>query len=391
LKKNEKSKKRKSKSEKRQNMKAGSAAKAEKDIKSISRKKQKKKKRKTKNIKRQLEKNELEQHKKAKLKKYVKLAGNALSALSVIFVLAAFCRTDFDWSAVKDWRSFACICVLGIALKTFTVYVSGSAWYLWLEFFSGERCGRIKRTERIKALCVYAKANIGKYLPGNVMHYVERNLFAKDLDLTQKQIAAASVTEVATLVLAAFFIGVVMSYSSLLEALAVIGRQRNIRLLSAALAGACILGAAAFVFVVWYIRHKKQKQISGSPAKTLHLEKSRFVSFVKVFSRAFAAYAAVLLILGFIYVLIYWYWAGMPSWEQAAQMMAAYVTAWVLGFIVPGAPGGIGVRELVLTLLLSQAVGGEQAAALGILHRVITVIGDFAAYVARGCFRVENV
>jgi len=90
-------------------------------------------------------------------------------------------------------------------------------------------------------------------------------------------------------------------------------------------------------------------------------------------------------------VLIYWYWAGMPSWEQAAQMMAAYVTAWVLGFIVPGAPGGIGVRELVLTLLLSQAAGGEQAAALGILHRVITVIGDFAAYVARGCFRVENV
>lgn len=306
--------------------------------------------------------------KKSELKKYIKLAGNALSALSVIFILSALCRTDFDWSAVTDWRSFLCVCLLGTALKTFTVFLSGSAWYLWLEFFSKKRSRSVEMYT--KALRVYAKANIGKYLPGNVMHYVERNLFAKDLELTQKQIAAASLVEVAALVMAAFFIGIVMSYSSLCSALAVIMEQQGVRIAAAALAGAGICAAAAVPAVLLY-------------RQRLHLDKHQILEFGKVLGISLAAYAAVLLILGMILVLVYWYWAGAPSAALAAQMTAAYVTAWVLGFIVPGAPGGIGVRELVLTLLLSPVIGREQIVALGVLHRLITVAGDFAAYVLR--------
>lgn len=313
------------------------------------------------------------------LKKYAKMAGNVLSALSVIFVLSALFRTGFDWAAVTDWRMFLCVCILGVALKTFTVYLSGSAWCLWLELFSGKRC------RRIEALRVYAKANIGKYLPGNVMHYVERNLFAKDLELTQKQIAAASMIEVATLVLAAFSIGIVTSYSNLRDALSAILEQQGMRIVFVVLAGAGVLFAAGILAVLFY-RHRMQNSMNRNAAKRMHLEKSQLINFAKVFGLSFAAYTVVLLLLGFILVLVYWYWAGRPSVSSAAQMIAAYVTAWVLGFVVPGAPGGIGVRELVLTLLLAPVVGRERIVALGILHRLITVIGDFAAYLLRQCF-----
>lgn len=61
-------------------------------------------------------------------------------------------------------------------------------------------------------------------------------------------------------------------------------------------------------------------------------------------------------------------------------MVSAYIISWVLGFVVPGAPGGIGVREFVLTLLLGKTVGAELILTLSIMHRLTTIIGDFMAY-----------
>ncbi len=143
----------------------------------------------------------METKKAAGIKKRVKIMGNAVSALSMIFVFAAFVRIDFDDRWITNWRVFWLIAASGVLVKTVTVFLSAGAWCLWLEYFAGRRCARRE------ALRVYAKANIGKYLPGNVMHYVERNLFAAKLNLSQKQIAAASICEVLSIVLAAFLLG----------------------------------------------------------------------------------------------------------------------------------------------------------------------------------------
>ena len=64
-------------------------------------------------------------------------------------------------------------------------------------------------------------------------------------------------------------------------------------------------------------------------------------------------------------------------------IISGYIIAWVLGFIVPGAPGGIGVRELVITLLLGSVVGESMVVTLSVTHRLITIIGDFMAYLVR--------
>lgn len=316
-----------------------------------------------------------EDNKKA-MKKYVKLMGNAVSVLSILFILAALFRTDFSVIPVTDWRGFLMICVTGVLLKTGTVFLSASAWCLWLEFFSGRRCSRRE------ALRVYAKANIGKYLPGNVMHYVERNLFAGKLGLTQKQIAAASMAEAASLLSAAAVVGGCMAYDNIWEVFCTIllklpgmekVSERQIRVfLAAGMAAAAVF--LAVLLYVFYSRRKKEKisrnaGTNGNPAKT--------------FFFCFVIYAAVLTILGLLLVLVYSYWAGPPSFALAFQMTAAYMIAWVLGFVIPGAPGGIGVREMALTLLLFSAVGGEMIVSLSVVHRLLTVLGDFAAYLVR--------
>lgn len=293
------------------------------------------------------------QMKSSQMKKYMKLVGNVVSALSILFVLSVFVRTDFRFQAVLDWKKFLFVCIWGIVIKTVTVFLSGSAWAAWLSFFASKRCSKKE------ALRVYAKANIGKYLPGNVMHYVERNLFAQKLEVPQKRVAASSICEVATLVLTAFLLGMMFAFPMIKNAVA------NQAVLKVGVFICCfVVGSLVLIAIVLVILKPEVRR------------------FARTLLCCMLLYAAVLIGLGFIFVLLYWYQEGPTAPGQAVAMISCYMAAWAVGFVVPGAPGGIGVRELALVALLKGFMGRDVIVMLGVWHRLITVIGDLAAYVA---------
>lgn len=294
------------------------------------------------------------------IKKAVKYLGKAVSILSIIFIVRAIYVLGFDFSAVENWPVFIGVTILCGLAKCVTVYMSGTAWYRWLNFFAG------KKSNRKEALCVYAKANIGKYLPGNVMHYVERNLFAGNLGISQKKLAASTVFEVFTLVSAAFVIAICVSLNQLQNALYnVLGENYVTIVISVIAAGIALVAFGAFLF------RKKLKSI---------LAGYTIADFIKAYVGNVLLYAGVLITLGIIMVILYCYMGGTFEWGSAALIVSGFTIAWVLGFIVPGAPGGIGVRELVITLLLSSVVGEGLVVTLSVTHRLITIVGDFMAY-----------
>ena len=308
---------------------------------------------------------------KENIKKFGKPVGNVICILSVFFLFTALVRTDFDVSQITDWRSFLFVFAVSTGLKTATVFMSASAWCLWLEFFAKRRC------DRREALRVYAKANIGKYLPGNVMHYVERNLFAGKLKLSQKQVAAASICEIVSLVSAAFFTGMLLAFSKVRDTLAVIWQAGGVFNKWAVWLAAVVIPA---VLAALYFAGRKKVRSRAAEKK---ISAADFFSFFHTFAAAFLLYAAVLIVLGLILAVIYFYLGGRPTIRQALEMTAAYMIAWVLGFIIPGAPGGIGVRETALTLLLTPVTGRDMIVVLSVLHRLVTVAGDFTAYLLR--------
>ena len=303
-----------------------------------------------------------------KMKKYMKPVGNAISALSILFVLSVFVRTDFQFSFVSDWKGFLIACLLGVGIKTATVFLSANAWAEWLSFFAEKKCSRRE------ALRVYAKANIGKYMPGNVMHYIERNLFAKKLAVSQKKVAAYN----ATLVLTAFLLGVLFAYPAIREAFSESAAIKNALFFAPIAFGILFFVAALFCF---FNRKKCARAVKA------HLKVGISKRFVRTLLFRMALYAAVLTGLGFIFVELYVYQGGEPSFMQSVSMIASYMAAWAVGFVVPGAPGGIGVRELALFALLKNTMGEHTVVTLGVWHRLITVIGDMAAYVVAAGMR----
>lgn len=58
----------------------------------------------------------------------------------------------------------------------------------------------------------------------------------------------------------------------------------------------------------------------------------------------------------------------------------AYIIAWLAGAITPGAPAGIGVREVVMFALLQSVVGQSELLIAIVLSRAITAGGDTLYY-----------
>ena len=70
-----------------------------------------------------------------------------------------------------------------------------------------------------------------------------------------------------------------------------------------------------------------------------------------------------------------------PGGFDTAAVAATLAGAWVVGFVIPGASAGIGVREAAVILLLSPALGAGDAAVIAAIYRLVTAGGDalFAA------------
>jgi uncharacterized membrane protein YbhN (UPF0104 family) len=59
----------------------------------------------------------------------------------------------------------------------------------------------------------------------------------------------------------------------------------------------------------------------------------------------------------------------------------AYVLAWLAGLVTPGAPAGVGIRELVLLFLLGRWIAQADLLLAVVLGRGVTVIGDFIYFI----------
>ena len=69
-------------------------------------------------------------------------------------------------------------------------------------------------------------------------------------------------------------------------------------------------------------------------------------------------------------------WFSTPLWI----IFSIYGISWMIGFVTPGAPAGVGVRETALIFILSSYIGEVASISTAIILRAITVLGDIVFY-----------
>ena len=118
----------------------------------------------------------------------------------------------------------------------------------------------------------------------------------------------------------------------------------------AAAAGAGLLGALVVLAMVLRVSGRRLGPLLAA-----------FLFALCFFALMAAIIAAVAMILG----------AGF-AWE----ICGSGVAAWIAGFVTPGSPGGLGVREAAMVLLGRQAAAPDVLLMTALLFRVVTFGGD---------------
>lgn len=271
------------------------------------------------------------------------LFGRGLTVVALGFVVWEIGR---HWGEISDWvPSLWQICgLLGVAV-VYAAALFGLAAN-WLLIVRGVAADTLPKAE---ILLSYTRSQIAKYVPGNVFHLVGRHVHLKSIGLRDRPLALASFLEVISLPVAALL--------ALLPWLFVLD-----------------LSAMGFGELVWL-----------RLAVALCVGVALAVACIRLDRRQLQRSAGVLLIAaafmtcqGALFAGVLWLVVG----EFSFSAIPVAIIAWLVGYLTPGAPGGLGVREAVFLSILGSTLQSETVLLSALLFRIVTILGDVILYVS---------
>lgn len=210
---------------------------------------------------------------------------------------------------------------------------------------------------------------IGKYLPGNIGHHVGRTVQAKSRLGIPLPTAITSIFQESALVCLATLIVAMFTLSSTTTSMSAgtghpIGPESGTMWIARTL-----IGAALFVSVasVWRKRAPPRNA-------TLRWIQGALPDW-RLVAKTLPHYLAIGLLNGAALTLIYLALAT-PSPSEVLSLTGIYAFAWILGFVIPGPPGGMGVRDAALLALLRSITTPEIALTVTASARIATLIAD---------------
>jgi glycosyltransferase 2 family protein len=284
----------------------------------------------------------------------LRVVGVGLTLLGVTFTGLVILENDalsrLSWDA-RLWIGLVLACGAYAVLSALLVLV-------WAAVLGAFAPGCIGAKD---AYVLYAVTQIMKYIPSNVVHFIGRHVALRRRGVSHLALVSTVFGEAAILVCGAC-LSILAFQAEVLSA--VYGRFVRGEQLPIFVAVGLTLSLCA---ILMWLRG------AGTGRRIWTDTHRRLVPRLVV---ALAAAAAFFASTTFLISMASRLLLDDPAGFETAAVAAALAGAWVVGFIVPGASAGIGVREAVVILLLSPAVGAANAAVIAAIYRIVTAGGD---------------
>lgn len=271
--------------------------------------------------------------------------------------LIALARQAADLPRLR-WDG-AALAGFAASVGLYQIALAGGA-FAWTVLLAGTG----ERPRFRSALGIQLVAQAGKYLPGNVAQYAGRTVLAARQGHAPANVVATLVVETACAVLA--------GVAFVLAALGPAGPWGGEALIWRAGAVLLAVGAAGLLAgrLLGNPRVRRLVRLPPTPeARTMGLG---------AWLTCIACNWVSFLLLGLCAALLARSFFGATA--PFLRLAGVFAAAWVAGFVTPGAPAGLGVREAVLAGGLRPLYGPEVALALPLLFRLVTVTGDGVAF-----------
>lgn len=215
---------------------------------------------------------------------------------------------------------------------------------------------------------VYLKTNIAKYLPGNIWHYYGRIVAAKNANISTGA-ATLSVLLEPLLMLAAALIIIILCSSQFAAANTSLIIQ-ILQLLSLAVV-LCAIHPWFLNPVIRLLYRLKAKKSVTNTQPTVPLSLKSYPLRPLLGELGFMGLRAT----GFILTM---FALGSLNANQIPLLLGAFSCAWLLGLVVPGAPGGLGVFEATAYQLLQHHFPSALVFSAIALYRLISILAETA-------------
>ena len=276
----------------------------------------------------------------------------------IIFVVRTFQRHWVEISTIRLGSQAWIYLMIATGIMVLSYIWTGQVWGLILKALGYP-------VSSGWAIRTFLLTNMIKYLPSNLLHLYGRALAAKKIGVS---------TQAASL-------------SIILDAMLVIASAGILGLFTIPKQGLLAAGlglAAIFILIHPHIlrfflqRTKLPFKAKNSPRQTTLLPIEKYPLDLLLGELAYVFLRGV----GFLFTV---YALTNLPFSQVPQLISVYSIAWLLGYITPGAPGGIGVYEATLIELLELTTNLQEAhilAAVALSRLVATLAEVIGAAIA---------
>ena len=216
---------------------------------------------------------------------------------------------------------------------------------------------------------------LGKYLPGNIAQHIGRLGMSVKAGIPSLPFASTVLSETVLAILAAVVFGTLACVAGGMGSVTLpLGGPTSgfatLPLLLAVAAAALLAVLASARLIRMIARRRMRGETIAVPGtRALLLAFICYITNYVVLSAGVAVLSGVLL----------------PDPPSAWVLTGAFALSWILGFLLPGAPAGLGVRETAMLGILQAAGYGADLLPFVIGLRVATTLGDLLCFVISAC------
>tara|TARA_B100000700_G_scaffold262097_1_gene298414 strand:+ start:624 stop:1571 length:948 start_codon:yes stop_codon:yes gene_type:complete len=255
--------------------------------------------------------------------------------------------------------------LVGILFSFLSIIINAYAWKLLINSIGCQ-------SDKLNIIKIFLNTNIFKYLPGGIWHFISRyNTLRLELS-THKSVESILLEPLLMLVAGLIFIPFGFF---------------NVIIYIICWSSTLILATGFREFII-----KRLKSMKGS----IFTDNDKLNANQYFSSKIFYPYKAlfveiIFILLRFIGFLCCLNAFSIGSLISKAYLISSFSFAWVIGLIVPAAPGGLGVFESVILFGLGSQLPEAPLLASLLFYRLVSTVSDvFAAlvYPVRKLFKV---
>jgi hypothetical protein len=218
-------------------------------------------------------------------------------------------------------------------------------------------------------------SQFGKYIPGNVGHLVAKFILAEKYGSSRGHVLVSMLLETVCLIICGGLIAILtLAWSTTLRS-AMHGYLPTSLSLSATVILTTVI-ASGFMIAGFFASRKRLLNL-GKICRPAWL------------IPCFALYLLIFLLHGIVATTLLHAVFNITD-ASLLTVTGMFAVAWTAGFITPGAPAGIGVREAVLSLAMDPFCGPGVAVALAALLRLASTLGDGLTFAIGGLISRRN-